>query len=146
MHHRFAKTCTAALLSLCLAIGAVGASASPARAENNSDVAAVLGGLLALFAIGRAIDIHNDRNNRHVAPPPPQHRPQPPALVAPSRCFIEGWDNGQRYRGYVRRCMLNNVAQVNRLPDRCLRLVHTERGPRNIYGGRCLAQNGWVRG
>ena len=65
--------------------------------------------------------------------------------MAPARCFIEGRDQNGFYRGYVRRCMQNNAARPALLPQNCLRRVETQRGPRLIYRGRCLAQNGWVR-
>jgi hypothetical protein len=150
--NRIARSFTAATLALGLAIGGVTASATPARANNNDQVVAIIGGLIALYAIGQAIQ----NNNRNATPPrqsghrPPQghqphqpHRPQ--ALIAPARCFIEGQDRNGYYRGYVRRCMQNNVARPALLPDQCLRRVETYNGPRMIYAGRCLAQNGWQR-
>lgn len=142
---RFTRTLTAAGLVLSLAIGAVGATATPARA-NNDEAIAIIGGLIALYAIGQAIQNDNrsvtvTRNYGHRPHPP--HRPR--QLVAPARCFIEGRDRNGYFRGYVRRCMLNSVARVDLLPQNCLRRVETQRGPRVIYGGRCLAQNGWVR-
>src|SRR6056297_2093875 len=148
---RITRTLTAAGLALSLAIGAVGASATPARA-NNDDAVAIIGGLIALYAIGQAIQNNNrnvtvQRNYGHRPSggwaQPGQHRPR--QLVAPARCFIQGRDNNGGYRGYVRRCMQNNVARPALLPQNCLRRVETQRGPRMIYGGRCLAQNGWVR-
>lgn len=142
---RIIRTLSAAGLALGLAIGTVGASATPARA-NNDEAIAIIGGLLALYAIGQAIQNGNrnvtvTRNYGHRPQRP--HRPQ--QLVAPARCFIEGNDFNGYFRGYVRRCMQNNVARPDRLPQNCLRRVETRNGPRLIYGGRCLAQNGWVR-
>jgi hypothetical protein len=146
---RITRTLTAAGLALSLAIGAIGASATPARA-NNDEAIAIIGGLIALYAIGQAIQNNNSRNTtvtRNYGHRPPQahvpHRPR--QLVAPARCFIEGRDQNGFYRGYVRRCMQNNAARADLLPQNCLRRVETQRGPRMIYGGRCLAQNGWVR-
>ncbi|MDG4646835.1 hypothetical protein P6F26_00130 [Roseibacterium sp. SDUM158017] len=143
--NRIARTLTAAGLALSLALGGVTASAAPARA-NNDEVVAIIGGLIALYAIGQAIrnddrDATPRRNYGHRPQQP--HRPQP--LVAPARCFIEGHDRNGYFRGYVRRCMQNNVARPAALPQNCLRRVETQRGPRMIYGGRCLAQNGWQR-
>ncbi len=137
-----ARTLTAALLALGLGLGGVTASATPARA-NNDEVVAIIGGLIALYAIGQAIQNQNRSENRGRASTHRPHRPQP--LVAPARCFIEGQDRNGYYRGYVRRCMQNNVARPAALPQQCLRRVETHRGPRMIYRGRCLAQNGWQR-
>jgi hypothetical protein len=145
------RTLTAAGLALSIAIGAIGASATPARA-NNDDAARIIGGLIALYALGQVIQ--NSNGNVTVTrqfghrpaqgfAPPRQHRPR--QLVAPARCFIEGRDSNGFYRGYVRRCMQNNASRPALLPQNCLRRVQTQRGERLIYGGRCLANNGWVR-
>jgi hypothetical protein len=148
---RITRTLTAAGLALSLAIGAVGASATPARA-NNDDAARIIGGLIALYALGQVIQNSNGtttvtRNLGHRPSggwaQPNQHRPR--QLVAPARCFIQGRDNNGVYRGYVRRCMQNNASRPAALPQNCLRRVETQRGPRMIYGGRCLANNGGVR-
>ncbi len=147
---RFTRTLTAAGLALSIAIGAVGASATPARA-NNDDAVAIIGGLLALYAIGQAINNSNGNvtvtrnygHRQHGDWAQPRHRPR--QLVAPARCFIEGNDQNGYYRGYLRRCMQNRAERADLLPRNCLRRVETQRGPRQIYRGRCLARNGWVR-
>lgn len=134
------STLPALLLSAVVALGALGASAPQARADGD-DAARIIGGIIALYAIGRALE----NANRH-EPPRAYHAPvRPRQLVAPARCFIEGHDHNGYYRGYVRHCMLNAVSHPQFLPSSCLRRVHTPRGERLIYGGRCLAQNGWVR-
>lgn len=160
MYRIFSRTTAALGLSLALSLSALGVSTTPARADNG-DAAAVIGGIIALYAIGRAIDNRNDRrdssrvhrnNNVHIGQSRLQrhHGHQPrrsrQALIAPSRCIIEGRDYNGNFRGYERRCMLNRVSSPRFLPDNCLRRVHTHRGERLIYGGRCLGQNGWVRG
>mgnify|MGYP001606450542 CR=1 FL=1 len=130
----------ALVLSAVVALGAIGASTTQARADSR-DAARVLGGIIALYAIGRAIE----SSNRH-QPSRHYHVPtRPRQLVAPARCFIEGHDRRGYYRGYVRRCMENNARHPQFLPASCLTRVHTPRGERQIYAGRCLAQNGWVR-
>jgi hypothetical protein len=139
---RIFRTLTAAGLALGLAMGAVTTSATPARA-NNDEAVAIIGGLIALYAIGQAIKKNDGSANAGIVHPLPRHRPR--ELVAPARCFIEGRDAGGYFRGYVRRCMQNNAAYPHLLPQQCLRRVETHRGPRMIFGGRCLAQNGWVR-
>jgi hypothetical protein len=78
---RITRTLTAAGLALSIAIGTVGASATPARA-NNEDAVAIIGGLIALYAIGQALQ--NDNRNVTVTrnyghrPPPQAHVPQRP--------------------------------------------------------------------
>lgn len=146
-----ARSLTAAALALGISLGAVTASATPARA-NNDEIAAIIGGLIALYALGRAAQADDNRGiplDRVIEPPrradPPRHRPHPQRLVAPARCFIEGHDRNGYFRGYVRRCMQRNVERPAALPQNCLRRVETHRGPRMIYGGRCLFQNGWRR-
>lgn len=134
------STLLAAGLSAVLALGGVALSAAPARADND-DAARIIGGIIALYAIGRAIELSQDRRRpSHAAPVAP-----PPQLVAPQRCFIEGQDRHGPYRGYGRRCMQDHAARAHLLPQACLITVQTQRGPREIYAGRCLAQNGWVR-
>jgi hypothetical protein len=137
---RIVRSLPALLLSAVIALGSLGASTTQARADNG-DAARIIGGIIALYAIGRAIENsnrHQPSRNYHV-PTRPRH------LVAPARCFIEGHDRNGYFRGYVQRCMLQNVSHAHLLPRHCLRDVHTQRGPRTIYGGRCLSQNGWVR-
>jgi hypothetical protein len=140
---RIARNLAAAGLALSLALGAVTASATPARANNNDEVVAIIGGLIALYAIGQAIQNSERRDTPSRNHGHRPHRPQ--HLIAPARCFIEGRDRNGYYRGYVRRCMQNNVTRPAALPRQCLRRVETHRGPRLIYGGRCLFQNGWRR-
>ncbi len=140
------KTATAGVLAFAIAVTSLGASATPARA--NDDAAAIIGGIIALYAISRAIDIRNDNRSRAQAhtPPPRVHNPPHRRLVAPQRCHrTYHTDNGIR-RGYGYRCMQNHVARPARLPDQCIRRVHTDRGIRNFYAGRCLTRNGWERG
>ena len=133
------KTASAVALSASVALGAISLPATPASATDAEDIAGILAGLAALYVIGRAIEQHNDRprGSAHVAPPPPpqNHR------IAPARCFR---DFGHA-RGYLMRCMQNHVSRPNLLPAQCLIHVNTDRGPRNLYRPRCLAQNGWVR-
>lgn len=138
MFKSFKKSASAAALSVSIALGAISLPATPASATDAEDIAGILAGLAALYVIGRAIEEHNDRprGGAHASPPPQQnHR------IAPAQCFR---DFGNA-RGYLMRCMQNNVSRPNLLPSQCLIHVNTNRGPRNLYRGRCLAQNGWQR-
>ena len=152
MFRKLPPSLFAVALSGVIALGAMTASAGPARADSR-DAASILSGVIALYAIGRAIELSNNGRAPRQAPhvsvtrthphaPAPAH---PPALVAPARCFVEGQDRNGYFRGYGRRCMQNHTARPRLLPQACLTTVHTQRGPREIYAGRCLANNGWVR-
>jgi hypothetical protein len=138
---QFRTSLSALLLSAALAAGGLAGTAAPARADAE-DAARIIAGIIALYGISRAIEMHNDRRDpprAHAVPTRPRH------LVAPARCFIDGHDRNGYFRGYVRRCMQHNARHPQYLPASCLRRVHTPRGERMIYAGRCLAQNGWVR-
>lgn len=138
MNRQIFRFLTAAGLSLTIALSAVTVSASPARADSD-DAARLIGGLIALYAIGQALQSSAEAH-------PPRHtQPRRNLRVAPARCFIEGRDRNGYFRGYRARCMERHVARPRLLPDECLRRVRTENGPRQIYGGRCLTHNGWVR-
>ncbi|QBY01819.1 hypothetical protein E2K80_14700 [Rhodophyticola sp. CCM32] len=136
------KTFTAAALSLALALTGVAATPTTARADSE-DAAAVIAGIIALYAIGRAVDRRNDRRDERAAVVPP--RPHHNARVAPARCFRELNTRNGQVRGYGARCMQNHVRRPGLLPPQCIRQVQTHRGNRNLYRGRCLVRNGWER-
>lgn len=156
----FTKILSAAAISSLMAVTSLSVTATPARAENQN-IAGILIGLGALYVVGRAIhDRRDERRGTAAAATPPApvappaqtsgqrgngHRNQ--ALIAPAHCFVEGNDRitHQYFRGYRARCMQNTVARPGSLPPQCVTRVTTDRGPRNIYAGRCLAQNGWQR-
>ncbi len=152
------KTVSAAALSMALALGAMTATATPARADG-TDAARLFAGLLALYGISRVIDMNNDRRenasrNQHVPTPEIVH-PGPRGhdvpswhqnyRIAPESCRIEFNTHEGLFRGYRARCMQDTVARPGLLPPECIRQFETTRGTRNYYGGRCLSQNGWVR-
>ena len=136
------KPASAIALSLSIALAAISLPATPARADTEQ-IVGILAGLAALYAIGRAIDEHNDRDRSSASSSSThtQPRPQQQARVAPAQCFR---DFGA-VRGYAMRCMENRVSRPALLPSECLVRVNTDRGPRNLYAGRCLHRNGWVR-
>ncbi len=156
----FTKILSAAAISSLMAVTSLSVTATPARADNQN-VAGILIGLGALYVVGRAIqERRDDRRSTAAAAPAPAAPVAPPqnsgqrgnghrnqTLIAPAHCFVEGNDRVTRqyYRGYRARCMQNNVARPGSLPPQCVTRVTTDRGPRNIYAGRCLAQNGWQR-
>lgn len=143
------RTLAAGALAMSLAAAGISATVTPAAAHghrnNGAEAAAVLGGLLLLYGLSQA-GRNGSITRHHPAPIPVQPVPQPNFRVAPAQCFIEGRDNNGYYRGYLARCTEQSVRNPNLLPAQCLRNVWTVNGQRRIYGGQCLAQNGWVRG
>jgi len=155
MLRHFSKTVTASVLAVTVALTTLTASATPAAANGHRNdgaaAAAVLGGLLLLYGIANAND---GRGNVTIQRNHPSwgghgghgglgghggyHNPR----IAPARCFVQG----HNYRGYIRRCMQRHTAAPHLLPSNCLRQVYTPNGPRQIYGGRFLRNNGWTRG
>ncbi|PWK60256.1 hypothetical protein [Roseicyclus mahoneyensis] len=139
MFHTLRTTLSAAALSALLAVGAIGASTAPAQADSR-DAAAVIAGIIALYAIGRAIDDRGDRR------PPSQlhHVPaHPRQIVAPAQCYREFQTRDGFFRGYAGHCLQRSTHVA--LPQACARDYRTDRGWRTFYGGRCLSQYGWVR-
>lgn len=131
------KTLSAAILSFAVATTTFTA---PAQADGD-DVAKVLGGLLLLYGISRALEDDTPTVTRHVTPPPRRnHR------VIPQRCFREiQRTDGSLARGYGARCMQRHVSRPGLLPARCIRREHTVRGQRNLFRPRCLRREGWTR-
>lgn len=138
------KPLMASALVLSLLLTSV--SATPARAGGD-DVAKVLGGLVVLYAIGRAIDNRTpeprvQRQSTVTRGHQLGHRNK----VIPANCFREVVSRGEIRRGYGARCMQNTVRRAGALPPQCIRQVDTRRGTRNLYSERCLRRNGWVLG
>ena len=148
MFRTLSKTFTAGVLAITLAATGITATATPAVANGHrnqgAEAAAIFGGLLLLYGLSQANRNNGNRHNPQII-----HRPQPQPQyhrVAPSRCFIEGYDGNGHYRGYRYRCMQNHASAAHLLPQNCLQQVWTERGQRTIYRARCLRNNGWTRG
>lgn len=155
MLRTLSKTLTGATLALTLALTGLSASATPAAANghrNNqgAEAAAIFGGLLLLYGLSQAGRNNGNVTRNQLGAPvqvvPHQPRPHVNHRVAPAQCYVEGNSYGQFYRGYRARCMQQNVSAPHLLPQHCLRDVWTDRGQRQIYGGRCLADAGWTRG
>jgi hypothetical protein len=143
--HTMPRKFLATLLSA--AIVATTATTAPARADE--DVAKVLGGLLVLGVIAKAIDDRNDRKRRkatghvakpHVAPRP-HVQPRRHAKIASRQCLTETWTHRGPRQVYAARCLQSSVRA--QLPHNCLRKNHNHSGPRYYYGRRCLQHYGW---
>ena len=108
------KTLSAAALSLTLGLTSLGATATPAQA--NDDLAKFLFGALAIGIIAHGINEANANSTAHqpqVAHPQPQrpHRP----VITPNRAV--------------------------HIPASCERQVQIENRVRNAYGAPCLRRN-----
>jgi len=138
------KPLMASALVLSLILTSV--SATPARA-GGEDIAKVLGGLVVLYAIGRAIDDSSaaPRVQRQTTVTPRRQLGNRNKVI-PNTCFRELVSRGEIRRGYGARCMQNTVRRAGALPPQCIRQIDTRRGTRNLYSERCLRRNGWVRG
>ncbi|MCK0168563.1 hypothetical protein MWU52_13440 [Jannaschia sp. S6380] len=157
-----------AALALVLAAMLAFAPAAPARADSR-DVAKVIGGLIALYALKEALDHRRESRAapvqrrqaapirpRDVAParprqnptsPRPQQRPYPlprdDVRLLPDSCHVTHRTAWGRVAGYGARCMQNAVARPGLLPPECIRRVETDRGRRNIYDPGCMRTAGW---
>jgi hypothetical protein len=145
----FRSTFSAIALSAGLVLGTLGATTTTARADSG-DAVRLLGGLIALYAIGRALDVRNDRqqpSRQYYSPslPAPQHQSsaRPQQRIAPDQCYREFQTRDGYFRGYAGPCLQRSVRHG--LPDACAREFRTDRGRQVFYGGRCMAQNGWVQ-
>jgi hypothetical protein len=163
------KTLTASALSLTIALTGLTVTSTPAAADAEA-VAGVIAGLAALYAISRAVDNRNDRDDRNNATVTRQyntqpqrnangnghrphrnthgngHRPHRNALIAPANCFRSVNTPHGQARGYAARCMRTSVARPNQLPENCVRQINSFQGSRYFYQARCLERNGWVLG
>jgi hypothetical protein len=136
-------TFTAGLLATTLALTAIAPNSAAAR-MSEEDIAAILG-FLVIGAV-----IHNRRNSdaAPVAPAAPA-RPQPTTTrewrVLPADCIRNVTRrNGNTIRMFGQRCLNNNYAHVNRLPEACHVNVRTENGQRRQgYRVRCLRNEGF---
>ncbi len=107
---------------------------TPVSASANEDLAKVLAGLAVLGITAKIIDDRKDRRRN---------------TVTTSRTSRFDTIEGDRriIRGDLRRPDQNRALRNTRparkkpLPDRCLRILDTDRGDRFVYGERCLNRN-----
>lgn len=85
---------TTALGAAAIALGAMAATALPARA-NNDELARVLAGTAALVIIGSALKNQSHTHAYHPGPPVSRVRPAPPP-VQPTH----GWNHGRPHGGW----------------------------------------------
>lgn len=150
---------TAGLMALSLAIG--GFSAAPARADGE-DVAKVLGGLLTLYVIGKAID-DNKSDKKQTASKPKQpnkkkthdhphkenpfdrmHRKPGLSYVIPSECIMtaRGRHGGPQLVAFDK-CLKRKRPVQAHLPVACETRVSTRHGKSKAYEMGCLTNFGY---
>ena len=138
------KTLTAGVLATSLAF----TSLTPATASAEiSDGDAVVG-LITLLLLGAAI--HNNRDDdvrTQPAHPPRVTHPAPRRdwRVLPAQCLqTVTRRNGDRVRLFTQRCLTNNYAQTQRLPQACHVQFRTrDGGHRAGYRAACLRNQGF---
>ncbi|WP_308916187.1 hypothetical protein [Jannaschia sp. LMIT008] len=135
------RTILTAILCTALALPATAQQQRP----TGRDMAVVLGGLVALYALKETIDRRNDRKRarREAARPEPRAHRADRRLRAPDRCLRAHRTDRGVVRGYGARCMQDRVVGPGLLPPRCLRRLRTDRGRRAVYAPRCLHREGW---
>ena len=142
MTRKFIGAITAAALTLTTF------SAAPARAEL-SDIEKLLLGAGALAIIGTAIHegqkaTKKKKRKKIVLHQPWQPAVQPTRAALPAYCLRTVRAFGGDRRIFGARCLRNNYAQVNRLPNRCKTYVEGPQGTRVGFRPRCLRKAGYT--
>lgn len=139
----FMKSLTAGVLAVSLSVTSL--APTPATADISTEDA--FAGILTLLFLGAAI--HNSRDNDTVTAPQPT-RPSRPAVardwrVLPVNCLRDVTRrNGNTVRIFGQRCLNNNYAHVNRLPEACHVRIRTDNGQRRQgFRSRCLRNQGF---
>ncbi|MCG3268565.1 hypothetical protein [Yoonia sp. I 8.24] len=119
------------------------AAAAPAQANgiDRDDAGKIIFGLVALAALGAAIENRNDNDDRVTQTRSPERQPtQRNQTRLPSECLREVGRNDQIF---TRNCLQRNDVRVNTLPNRCEVRVFTRNGSRNGFDPSCLRQEGY---
>lgn len=135
---------TAGLIAFSLAVSA---AAAPARA-NSEDVVKVVGGLLTLLVIGKAIDSANDKSPK---PAPVYnyghgkgkgHAASP--FDIPQVCVVTLDRNGKRDSSVaLKSCLEEKRVAKAPLPQRCEMDVRSNRRTLDAYDVSCLGRYGY---
>ena len=137
------KTLTAGVLAISLTVTSLAPTSAAADISKDGAIA----GILTLLFLGAAI--HNSRDNDVSPAPAPERRPRPTLTrdwrVLPADCLRNVTRrNGNTIRMFGQRCLTNNYAHVNRLPQACHVRVRTENGQnRPGFRARCLRNQGF---
>ncbi|MDO6591972.1 MULTISPECIES: hypothetical protein [Rhodobacterales] len=125
------------------------ATAMPAQADgiDRDDAGKIIFGIVALAALGAAIENRND-NDQHSSPTqtrspqrhPTQGNDQRHNTRLPSECLR---DIGRNNQVFTSNCLQRNDVRVNALPNRCEVRVFTGNRARNGFDPTCLRQEGY---
>ena len=128
------KTLTAGVLSLTLAL----TSLAPTNVQAGISDEDAVAGILTLLLLGAVIHNRNDRTERATTP-------RRDWRVLPANCIRQHTRrNGNTVRIFGQRCLNNNYAHVDRLPEACHIRFRNENGQRRQgYRVRCMRNQGF---
>jgi len=122
---------------------------APARAAND-DVAKLLGGILTLYVIGKAVEQSQKaaptvsrKPTVRPAAPKPQARARVSAFAIPNSCVLTARSNGNRQLVAFERCLSEKRASKAPLPHTCRTTVRTRHGHAKAYDISCLTGFGY---
>lgn len=147
------KLLTAGVIALALA----SAMSAQASGLDREDVGKLLIGVVALAAIGVAVDNNNRREEESRATLQPAHgistgnswshrndqRHDSRRRVLPHDCLRRVETRFGTQRMFGQHCLQRNYAHVNNLPERCAVRVYTINGPRSGFDPLCLREQGF---
>ncbi len=137
------KTLSAAALSLTIGLGAIGATATPAQA--NDDLAKFVFGAIALGIIAKGISDANA--NTHAPAQVTQQRPHRPVVTPqhgvriPANCERQVQINNRNRNVYGAPCLRRNNVPLNRI-SACARQGSIHGRNLTYYPKACLRRNG----
>ncbi len=145
-------TLTAAVTALSLIL----TSASQAQADglDREDIGKLLFGLVAIAAVGAAIENNREDSNEATQAHASRtgswadlHRPRPREdtrrRILPAECLSTVETRFGNLRLFGQRCLERNYRFVSDLPDRCQVRIYADRGPRTGYDPLCLREQGY---
>lgn len=119
-------------------------AATPAKAADTEDILRFLAGAAILGIIVKELDDNNNRSRRDVYVVPEKKKPvsRPRySRVLPDQC-LRRFEGGSHRHFVTKRC-LNRYNRAQALPRDCEIRVVGDRGPRIVWGARCLKRHGY---
>lgn len=140
---RLLSRLTGLVTASALALGSLGLTVAPARADDAQDLRRFLGTAAGLVILGAVLSDIAEDEQKKAKRDRDRARPQPrPKAALPLTCRIPVQRGDTRF-AYGQRCMERHYEQAHRLPDRCeIRLGRHGQG-RRAYSGACLRREGF---